>query len=189
MCALTWRHYAKPPSTRSDSSSAGHSRSASYSNSVSAPGSAGNDSSNEGRWELGREEGAAAAAAARPLRAQPLTVLSLARDGDGQVKTLAVAIENRECVLERLMEGLVIGLLGQDWVETQDGLKRNASHESGGDNKEDGDDRQDEDPEAATAAKKQEQARRVRALSIKASALADYLREELQDFKMPPELH
>ena len=127
---------------------------------------------------------------------QPLTVLRQVRHAGGELRTLAVEIEGRECVLEELMEGLVIGVLGP---ERREGGGEEEKGEDADENGEAGSDEEARSPanpdtdgeseSASTESEEKEKAKRVHALTLKAQALAEYLREELRGFKMPPELH
>ena len=204
--ALTWRHYrdalraAAPHNGSSSTLNSGGTTTASHSTSV--PGSDGlNGGADGGEGDAQGLDGDAPAAVARPLRIQPLAVLRLVRSSDGRLRTLAVEVGGRKCVLEQVREGLLVGALGPEKGKRDEGQQieegekdredgEDTSEGSNDGNEGSGDARNGQgDEQERTAQDEKETARRVRALMLKAAAMAEFLREELGEFKMPQELH
>ena len=115
---------------------------------------------------------------------------------------MAVGIAGREGVLEEVRDGLLVGALGpakepaEHNAVPHDDL-RQEDGEGSGDESSDGDEDiarrgvngRGEHTHASTEDETRATARRVRALMLKAAAMAGFLREELGEFKMPQELH
>ena len=88
---------------------------------------------------------------------------------------------SRICAVEGLGNGLCVGLVGAEREATSQNVTRNASQAAS-------DDSEVEDDALAARREREaekEKKRRLRLLDVKTEALAEFMREEFADFKMP----
>ena len=118
-------------------------------------------------------------------RSELLPVLLEDTDGSEGLKGLVVELEpGQECAFEYIREGLLVGTLGGRSPQAQQAYDIEEVEDSEDMEPRNGASEQQQQPREPD----EERQRRIKALLLKADAMAEYLRDELKDFMMPADL-